>query len=53
MSAAQYDVVDNPAPRVRRAFPFVVILQSDLADTGSASWLPLSLEPGFLAPWDD
>ena len=35
MSAAQYDVVDNPVPRARRAFPFVAILQSDLADTGS------------------
>lgn len=35
MSAVQYDVVDNPVPRARRAFPFVAILQSDLADTGS------------------
>jgi toxin CcdB len=35
VSAAQYDVVDNPVPRARRAFPFVAILQSDLADTGS------------------
>ena len=35
MSTAQYDVVDNPVPRARRAFPFVAILQSDLADTGS------------------
>ena len=34
MSAAQYDVVDNPVPRARRAFPFAV-LQSDLANTGS------------------
>ena len=35
MSAAQYDVVDNPVPRARRAFPFVAVLQSDLANTGS------------------
>lgn len=35
MSLAQYDVVDNPVPRARRAFPLVAILQSDLADTGS------------------
>ncbi len=35
MSFAQYDVVDNPVPRARRAFPLVAILQSDLADTGS------------------
>ncbi|MGB6487339.1 MAG: CcdB family protein [Steroidobacteraceae bacterium] len=32
---SQYDVVDNPVPRARRAFPLVAILQSDLADTGS------------------
>jgi toxin CcdB len=35
VSAAQYDVLDNPILRARRAFPFVAILQSDLADTGS------------------
>jgi toxin CcdB len=35
MSVAQYDVLDNPIARARRAFPFVAILQSDLADTGS------------------
>lgn len=35
MRATQYDVVDNPIPRARRAFPFVAILQSELADTGS------------------
>lgn len=35
MSAAQYDVLDNPIPRARKAFPFVAILQSDLADSGS------------------
>jgi toxin CcdB len=31
---SQYDVFDNPIPPARRAFPFVAILQSELADTG-------------------
>jgi toxin CcdB len=31
---SQYDVFDNPIPQARRAFPFVVVLQSELADTG-------------------
>jgi len=35
VSASQYDVFDNPISRARRAFPYVAILQSDLADTGS------------------
>jgi toxin CcdB len=35
VKAAQYEVVDNPIPRARGAFPFVAILHSDLADTGS------------------
>jgi toxin CcdB len=35
MSARQYEVYENPIPRARRAFPFVSVLQSDLADTGS------------------
>ena len=35
MSTGQYEVFDNPVSRARRAFPFVTILQSDLADTGS------------------
>ena len=30
----QFDVLDNPIPRARRTMPFVVILQSDLAETG-------------------
>ena len=50
MSAAQYDVVDNPVPRARRAFPFIAILQSDLADTGSdrivAPLVPSARIPG-------
>lgn len=51
MSAAQYDVVDNPVPRARRAFPFVAILQSELADTGSdrivAPLVPSARIPGL------
>jgi toxin CcdB len=35
VSASQYEVFENPVPRARRAFPFVSVLQSDLADTGS------------------
>lgn len=35
MSATQYDVVDNPVSSARTAFPFVAVLQSDLANTGS------------------
>jgi toxin CcdB len=31
---SQYDVFDNPIPQARRAFPFVAVLQSDIADTG-------------------
>lgn len=50
MSARQYDVVDNPVPRARGAFPFVAILQSDLADTGSdrivAPLVPSARIPG-------
>lgn len=34
MAMRQFDVLDNPIPRARRALPFVAILQSDLADTG-------------------
>jgi toxin CcdB len=31
---AQFDVFSNPVPRARRAYPFVAVLQSDLAETG-------------------
>ena len=31
---AQFDVFANPIVRARRAYPLVVVLQSDLADTG-------------------
>jgi toxin CcdB len=30
----QFDVLDNPIARARRALPFIAILQSDLAETG-------------------
>jgi toxin CcdB len=29
---AQFDVFANPVPTARRAYPFVVVLQSDLAE---------------------
>ena len=31
---SQFDVFENPIPRARRAYPFVAVLQSSLADTG-------------------
>lgn len=41
---------EQPVPRARRAFPFVAILQSDLADTGSdrivAPLVPSARIPG-------
>ena len=30
----QFDVFENPIPRARRAYPFVAVLQCDLAETG-------------------
>lgn len=30
----QFDVFTNPIARARRAYPFVAVLQADLADTG-------------------
>lgn len=30
----QFDVFTNPITRARRAYPFVMVLQSDLAETG-------------------
>lgn len=30
----QFEVFDNPVPRAQRDFPYVVILQSDVANTG-------------------
>ena len=34
MTMRQFDVLANPIPRARRTLPFVMILQSDLIDTG-------------------
>jgi hypothetical protein len=31
---AQFDVFTNPVPQARRVYPYVAILQSDLAETG-------------------
>ena len=31
---AQFDVHPNPIPAARRAYPYVVVLQSELADIG-------------------
>jgi toxin CcdB len=31
---AQFDVYINPIPQARRAYPYVAVLQSDLAETG-------------------
>jgi len=31
---AQFDVYVNPIPQARRAYPYVAVLQSDLAETG-------------------
>lgn len=40
----QFDVYRNPIPKARRAFPFVAVLQSDLAETGRDTVV------AFLAP---
>jgi toxin CcdB len=34
MTIHQFDVLDNPIARARRVYPLVMVLQSDLADTG-------------------
>jgi toxin CcdB len=34
MTVRQFDVLANPISRARRALPFVMILQSDLIETG-------------------
>jgi toxin CcdB len=47
---SQYDVFENPIPRAKSAFPFVTILQSELADTGRdrmvAPLVPRTRMPG-------
>jgi toxin CcdB len=49
---SQYDVFDNPITRARRAFPFVAILQSEIADTGRdrivAPLVPYQRMPGVI-----
>jgi hypothetical protein len=49
---SQYEVFDNPIPRARRAFPFVAILQSEIADTGRdrivAPLVPRERMPGVI-----
>jgi toxin CcdB len=49
---SQFDVFDNPIPKARRAFPFVAILQSEIADTGLdrivAPLVPRSRIPGVI-----
>ena len=40
----QFDVYPNPVVRARRAFPYVVMLQSDVAETG-ADRIVASLAP--------
>lgn len=49
---SQYDVFDNPILRARQAFPFVVVLQSEWADTGRdrivAPLVPRARMPGVV-----
>lgn len=46
----QHDVFANPAPRTRRAFPFLAVLQADLAGEGGgrivAPLVPRASMPG-------
>jgi toxin CcdB len=49
MAMCQFDVLDNPIPRARRALPFVAILQSDLAQTGRDR-VVAPLAPGTAMP---
>ncbi len=46
----QHEVYDNPAPRTRRAFPFIAVLQADIAEEGRgrivAPMAPRALFPG-------
>ena len=51
--ARQFDVFVNPAPRGRRQFPYLVILQADLAATGEERVVaPLAPKTG-MAPLAD
>ncbi|HVP39654.1 MAG TPA: CcdB family protein [Candidatus Saccharimonadales bacterium] len=46
----QHEVFANPAPRTRGAFPFLTVLQADLAETGAnrivAPMAPRAAMPG-------
>ena len=46
----QHEVYDNPAPRTRHAFPFIAVLQADIAEEGRgrivAPMVPRSRLPG-------
>jgi toxin CcdB len=48
----QFDVFDNPIAQARRAYPFVAVLQSDLAETGRerivAPLVPSARLPGIV-----
>lgn len=50
----QFDVFVNPVAHARRAFPFVAVLQADLAEAGGdrvvAPLASLTLPSGRLAP---
>jgi toxin CcdB len=53
----QHEVFANPAPRTRAAFPFIAVLQADVADEGRgriiAPMAPRSAmpsAPGWIAP---
>jgi toxin CcdB len=41
---AQFDVFVNPILQARRAYPYVAVLQSDLAETGR-EWIVAPLAP--------
>jgi toxin CcdB len=46
----QFDVFENPIARARRAFPFVIVLQSPLADTGRDRIIAPLAPTGALPP---
>lgn len=44
----QHDVYINPALRTRRAFPFVAVLQADIANEGRSRMVALMIPRGAL-----
>ena len=44
----QHDVHVNPAPRTRRAFPFVAVLQADISAEGRSRMVALMTPGGAL-----